>query len=105
MPIEEDANETIECISCEEEIYEGKGCLCIVCLEAQSKEVREKIQRLEAENAKLRAHIERWAELSDNLDDHIHGAVCPDDGKAYEYCFTFDVVRPCPTEVAKGFDK
>jgi len=102
MPIGEDANETIECISCEEEIYEGEGCLCIACFEAQSKEVREKIKRLEAENVELRAHIERWAELSDNPDDHVHGTVCPDSGKAHEFCYTFDVARPCPSEVARG---
>jgi len=63
------------------------------------------VERLQAENAELKAHIERWA----NEDLSIYGVKAKHanhqygDGSNSGTCTICDAVWPCPTEVVKGW--
>ena len=61
---------------------------------------KEEAERLQAENAELKAHIQRWAKddilsFAPDLDHEMQDGSCTIDG----------YVWPCPTEVAKGWEE
>lgn len=57
--------------------------------------LRPVVERLETENAELKAHIERWAMWREQNHKQKVGR---------EYCIICEFKWPCPTEVAKGFE-
>ena len=65
----------------------------------------ETIERLQTDNAELKAHIERWAEYEERtfgfVDKHTEAADV--EGTAVGFCSVCKYGWPCPTEVAKGW--
>ena len=63
------------------------------------------IATLIEEVERLREHIKRWLEQANPDYEHIHGIASSDlsPSKWPDFCYTFDVERPCPEDLAKAW--
>lgn len=70
-------------------------------------ELLDTIERLEAENAELKAHIEQWAEYEERtfgfVDNHTEASDI--EGTGVGFCSVCKYGWPCPSRVAKGWEE